>query len=226
MYLVPSFTTCSYFFHPGLQMIYVHFGLSMKDGIDAFNLMGFYQTVKANDLMKYLFTRLRDINPNREIPHHDPMVYQRKPWTNQRFCFDSLKQHLETTSLLGQILSNFIQPEIPLSAGKILRYGLQPILYFIQTNLDKEITVEQLASMACFSPDHFTRTFKSALGVCPNEYIISKRIEKAKALLLTTKLSQSQIMEESGIRNTSYFTRVFKKHTNLTPSAYRRLHME
>lgn len=224
MYLIPSFTTCSYYFQPGLQMIYVHFALSMKDGMDVFNLMTYHSEIYATDFLKCLFKRLREINPNREIPHHDPEVYQNKPWNNQTISYESLKHHLETTSLLGQLLSNFIQVETPISPARLFRYKLQPILHYIGTNLEKEISVENLAAMACLSTDHFSRTFKSILGMCPNEYIIAKRVEKAQGLLLTTDLSQAEIMEEAGIKNISYFTRVFKKHTKLTPSEFRKMH--
>ncbi|MCC5937917.1 MAG: helix-turn-helix transcriptional regulator [Lunatimonas sp.] len=224
MYLIPSYTTCSYFFHPGLQMIYVHFALTMKDGLDVFNLLTCHSEINATDFMKFLFKRLNEINPNREIPHHDPEVYQNKPWNNETICYESLKHHLETTSLLGQLLSNFIQVENSISPAKLFRYKLQPILHYIRTHLDQEISVENLAAMACLSTDHFSRTFKSILGMCPNEYIIAKRIEKAQALLLTTDLSQAEIMEEAGIKNISYFTRIFKKHTKLTPSEFRKMH--
>jgi AraC family transcriptional regulator len=76
--------------------------------------------------------------------------------------------------------------------------------------------------MACFSKDHFTRIFKSLLGMPPCEFIIRKRIEKAQLLLLTTDLSHTRIMEETGIRNASYFSRIFKKYTSYTPAVYRR----
>ncbi|WP_209331726.1 helix-turn-helix domain-containing protein [Lunatimonas salinarum] len=224
MYLIPSFTTCSYFFQPGLQMIYVHFVLTLKDGLDLFNIMGCHSEIDASDFMKCIFNRLKDINPNREIPHHDPEVYQSKPWCEEPVCYESLKHHLETTSLMGQLLSNFIQVENTVSPTKLFRYKLQPIIQYIRTNLEREISVENLAAMACLSTDHFSRTFKSVFGMCPNEYIIAMRIEKARALLLTTDLSQAEIMEQAGIKNTSYFTRVFKKHTHVTPSEFRKMH--
>lgn len=224
MYLIPSFTTCSFEFQQGLQMVYVHFTLTMKDELDMFNLMTCHSEINATKFMKSVFKRLRKINPNREIPHHDPEVYQNKPWNKETACYRSLKHHLETNCLLGQLLSSFIQAETSISPAKLFRYKLQPILHYILANLDKEISVENLAAMACLSTDHFSRTFKSIIGMSPNEYIIVKRVEKAQALLLTTELSQAEIMEEAGIKNISYFTRVFKKHTNLTPSAFRKMH--
>ena len=76
--------------------------------------------------------------------------------------------------------------------------------------------------MACFSKDHFTRIFKSLPGMPSCEYIIRKRIEKAQLLLLTTDLPNNRIMEEIGIRNASYFPRVFRKYTSYTPVVYRK----
>jgi YesN/AraC family two-component response regulator len=55
----------------------------------------------------------------------------------------------------------------------------------------------------------------------PNKYIQSKRIERAKLLLLSTNNSLKQIAEKVGLDNSSYFTRIFKNHTGKTPSVFR-----
>ncbi|WP_158859321.1 helix-turn-helix domain-containing protein [Lunatibacter salilacus] len=222
IYLLPSFTPCTYVFQPGLSHIYINFKVSMKNGLNFFSLFSTNQKEKSSPFISCLFQRLLEINPGLELPHDDPKVYQNKPWINKTATFDSLKHHLETTSMIGQLLSNFINPEPPLPPTKIMRYNLQPILNFIQANLHAEITVDDLATMACFSKDHFTRIFKSILGIPPHEYLIRKRIEKAQALLVTSDLSQAQIMEETGIRNVSYFSRMFKKHTYKTPAEFRK----
>jgi AraC family transcriptional regulator len=226
IYLLPSFTPCTYVFQPGLSHIYIHFKVSMTNGLNFFSLFKTNQKEKSSPFTQCLFQRLLDINPGLELPHDDPKVYQTKPWLNKTVTFDSLKQHLETTSMIGQLLCNFINPEPSLPTLKLLRHNLHPILDFIQANLHKEISVDELATMACFSKDHFTRIFKSILGIPPHEYIIRKRIEKAQALLLTSDLSQLQIMEETGIKNVSYFSRIFKKHTDKTPTEYRKHNLE
>jgi len=222
IYLLPSFTPCTYVFQPGLKHIYIHFKVSMQNGLNFFSIFQTHLKEKSSPFIQSLFQRLLEINPGLELPHDNPKVYQNKPHANKTATYESLRHHLETTSLIGQLFCNFINPEPPLPTTKVLRYNLQPILTFIHNNLHNEISVDELASMACFSKDHFTRIFKSILGIPPHEYLIRKRIEKAQALLLTSDLSHSQIMEEAGIRNVSYFSRMFKKHTDKTPAEYRK----
>jgi transcriptional regulator GlxA family with amidase domain len=103
----------------------------------------------------------------------------------------------------------------------MLKYNIQPILLYIRNNLQQNIKVDELADIACFSKDHFSRVFKNITGLAPCDYIISKRIERAQFLLLTTDLSQNQIIEQTGFRSASYFSRIFKKHTSYTPVQYR-----
>lgn len=222
IYLLPSFTPCTYVFQPGLSHIYIHFKVSMKNGLNFFSLFQTNKKEKSSPFIQCLFQRLLEINPGLELPHDDPEVYQNKPWINKSATFESLKHHLETTSMIGQLFCNFINPEPTLPTTKVLRYNMQPILNFIQANLHNDISVDELARMACFSKDHFTRIFKSIMGIPPHEYLIRKRIEKAQGLLLTSDFSHAQIMEETGIRNVSYFSRMFKKHTDKTPAEYRK----
>lgn len=222
IYLLPSFTPCTYVFQPGLCIIYVHFKVSMKNGLNFFSLFQTDKKGKSSPFIQFLFQRLLEINPGLELPHNDSKLYQNKPWINKSATFESLKHHLETTSMIGQLLCTFINPEPPVPITKVLRYNMQPILNFIQANLHNDIPIDKLASIACFSKDHFTRIFKSIMGIPPHEYLIRKRIEKAQGLLLTSDFSHARIMEETGIRNISYFSRMFKKHTDKTPAQYRK----
>ncbi len=222
LYLIPSFTPCTYVFQPGLCHYYIHFGTTLQNDLNVFTLYQIRHKVISSDLERELFSRLLEINPHLELPHHDPKVYQTKPWVNKKVVFQSVNQHLETIGIIGQLFSRFLLPGQSSPANALLHYNIQPILRHIQENLSNEISIDELARMAYFSKDHFTRIFKSLLGMPPCEFIIRKRIEKAQLLLLTTDLSHTRIMEETGIRNASYFSRIFKKYTSYTPAVYRR----
>jgi len=219
---LPGFTTCTYLFNEGLAHTYIHFSLSTYNGINIFNLYSVINKVKANDLDVRLFSRLLEINPNLHLPHHNPLVYQAKPWINQKTTYRSLNHHLETTGIIRQLFSRFISADIHRNMSSFVGYKIHPILAYIQENLQTDITVEKLAVLACFSKDHFTRIFKSILGIGPCEFIIRKRIEKAQFLLLTTGKTQAQIIEETNFKTASYFCRIFKKYTAFTPMEYRK----
>jgi len=222
LYLIPSFTTCTYQFNKGLAHTYIHFNLGADNGINIFTIYSVFNKVLANETDTLLFKRLLEINPEKELPHDDPNVYQAKPWVNKKTEFKSLAQQLETTGIIQQLFSHFLRNESEKNMSSFLTYKIQPVLAHIHDNLPNDTTIKSLAAMACLSKDHFTRVFKSIIGMPPCEFIIRKRIEKAQFLLLTTNMTQSRIIEETGFKTVSYFCRIFKRYTGYTPVEYRK----
>jgi AraC-like DNA-binding protein len=222
LYLIPSFTPCTYHFSEGLGHYYIHFSIDAPNGLSPFNMYSYTNKTAATELDKNLFIRLVEINPNIQLPHHHPNVYQNKLWLNKKVTYTSASHYLETTGILKQLFSRFLEPCQSQVMTSMLKYNIQPILLHIQNNLGRDICVNELADMACFSKDHFSRVFKSITGMAPCDYIIRKRIERAQFLLLTTEMGQKEIIEETGFRSASYFSRIFKKITTYTPERYRK----
>lgn len=92
---------------------------------------------------------------------------------------------------------------------------------YIEQHLIEEISVSALAEHLGCSVSHVMRSFKKQLDMTVVEYITKKRIEKAKQLLLNTDLPIMTIADYTGYPDYSYFTRVFKKETGVTPRDYR-----
>jgi len=221
LYLIPSFTSCTYHFGKGLSHYYIHLSIDQQNGLSAYSMYSIVNQTPAENVDCCLFLRLVEINPGLELPHHHPNVYQTKLWLNKKVMYKTPSQHLETIGILKQLFSRFVKPEQSHSVTSMLKYNIQSILLYIQNNLHSKIKVEELAEMACFSKDHFSRVFKSITGLAPCDYIIRKRLERAQFLLLTTELGQKQIIEQTGFKSTSYFSRTFKKNTTYTPEKYR-----
>ena len=222
LYLIPNFTSCSYHFGAGLSHYYIHLSIDQPNGISAFSLYSFNSKTVASELDQILFQRILQINPDLQLPHHHPNIYQTKLWLNKKVNFQTACQHLETIGILKQLFSHFLEPCQNQTIASMLKYNIQPILIHIQNNLQRDISVNELASMACLSKDHFSRVFKSITGMAPCDYIIRKRIERAQFLLLTTDLGQKEIIEQAGFKSTSYFSRNFKKRTSYSPEKYRK----
>ncbi|MDE6337514.1 MAG: helix-turn-helix transcriptional regulator, partial [Muribaculaceae bacterium] len=83
------------------------------------------------------------------------------------------------------------------------------------------IRVEELAKDACMSPGHFIRLFKEELGCTPTQFLIDRKIMKAKLMLASESIMMKEIAYRLGYEDVSYFTRLFKKHVGITPSLYR-----
>lgn len=93
---------------------------------------------------------------------------------------------------------------------------------FIRENLGSHgLTRDDVANHVYFNPDYLNRVFKTETGRTLTEYIIESRLERAKELLLETDLTVSEIALQCGYSNFSYFSTLFKKSTNLSPTEFR-----
>jgi transcriptional regulator GlxA family with amidase domain len=84
--------------------------------------------------------------------------------------------------------------------------------------------VPRLARVSGVSPAHFSRSFKEAFGVPPHRYLLSRRIERARALLCDTTLPVSDIALRAGWRSLGSFSRTYRAVTGESPSATRAAH--
>jgi AraC-like DNA-binding protein len=85
----------------------------------------------------------------------------------------------------------------------------------------ERLTVADLAAAAMLSPAHFSREFRTAFGETPHQYLLSRRMERAAALLRGTDHSVARICAEVGLASVGSFTTSFKHTFGVTPTAYR-----
>ena len=99
---------------------------------------------------------------------------------------------------------------------------VEQVKKLISDNLSEgSLQREELAAMVHLSPGHLGRVFKKETGMSISTYITKKRITVAKQLLMKTNLSVTRISERVGISYSSYFTKIFKEQTGLTPQEFR-----
>lgn len=96
------------------------------------------------------------------------------------------------------------------------------VIDYIDKNLDKNLDLEHLSTIACFSKYHFHRIFQSYTSESLYSFIKRLRVEKAAALLLNQNSTITTIALECGFNDGSTFSRAFKNHFNCTPSAWRK----
>ena len=92
---------------------------------------------------------------------------------------------------------------------------------YIDQHLADSISVSDIASKFFVSPNYFSRLFKKTMGEGCNDYIVRKRMEKAKSLLSSTDFSAGRIANMVGYSDTNYFSMAFKKHCGMSPTSYR-----
>ena len=99
--------------------------------------------------------------------------------------------------------------------------AIQKAAEYIKINFSQKITIEDIAQAVYLSPCYISRLFKQNLGCTISEYLTQLRIENAKTMLKSSQYTITQVAEESGFEDPTYFARVFKKIEGITPSRYR-----
>lgn len=94
-------------------------------------------------------------------------------------------------------------------------------LLYIKQNYNRNLTLEETAGYVHLNPSYFSSLFKQTCGSSFKEYLNYVRVEESKHLLTNTNYSIIDIALSTGFENQSYFTKVFKKYTGLTPKQYR-----
>ena len=94
---------------------------------------------------------------------------------------------------------------------------------FIYSNFHQELSLAKLAKVACMSEFHFLRSFKSAMGLTPHQFINHFRLEQAAKLLIDGPTMVSEIGCKVGFQDASGFGRVFKRYFNMSPIEYRKM---
>jgi AraC family transcriptional regulator len=97
------------------------------------------------------------------------------------------------------------------------------LLDFIDAHLGEPIHLADLAQMGGFSRFHFARLFKQSFGLTPHQYVLNRRIERAKHLLQTSDLCIVEIALQCGFAHQSHLSRHFKRRVGLSPKAFRQL---
>lgn len=114
-------------------------------------------------------------------------------------------------------LCNKFNDERNKKAKNILFVAIQ----YIKVNYMREITLEEVAKHVGFSPNYFSRLFKSEFNQSFIDYLTNVRVEAAKELVMERDKNMGEISWEVGYHDPNYFTKVFKKIVGLTPSEYK-----
>ena len=105
--------------------------------------------------------------------------------------------------------------------GTLPRAKLHAIFEYIEEHLDVAPSLEQLAAVVGLNPYHFARQFKAATGLPPHQYVILRRVERAKLLLHAgTDLSLAEVALRAGFSDQSQFSRHFKRLVGVTPRQF------
>jgi AraC family transcriptional regulator len=154
-----------------------------------------------------------------------------------RLLLTEMEREMSTGWMMGPLYGDLLG--MSLSIALIKKYGhattlpppikgglshpsLRQVLAYIEANLESDIRLEDLASVAGLSTFHFARSFRTSSGITPHQYIVNMRVQRAKTLLLKPEWSVQQIASAVGIGNASQFAKLFRAATGVSPTLWRR----
>jgi AraC family transcriptional regulator len=106
--------------------------------------------------------------------------------------------------------------------GKLPQSRLRVVVDYIEDHLDTGATLEELAAVAHLSPYHFARQFRAATGLPPHQFVIARRVERARQFLREDgDLPLVQVASRAGFSDQSQFARHFKRLVGVTPGRFR-----
>lgn len=105
---------------------------------------------------------------------------------------------------------------------KGVSFVISKVMQFIEDHLGEEFSREDIASHVFLNSAYLSRLFRKETGDSLSDYILEARVSKAKIFLEKTNKKISDIAADIGYDNFSYFTKIFKKSTGVTPQEYRK----
>ena len=100
--------------------------------------------------------------------------------------------------------------------------ALTHVLRFIKENLQEDLSIKVLSRQACMSESKFYKAFRLETGLTPNEYIIEERLKRAEHLLLQEDSTVKEVYMACGFSSFSYFSTLFKKRRNASPTSFKK----
>lgn len=138
-----------------------------------------------------------------------------------------MAERLNVESLVMQLAVSLLRRHSTVSeAARILpssgltRNQARRVLDYIESNLNRELRLGELAEITDLSLHHFARMFKKAVGVAPHQYVLERRMERAKEMLRTSSASLVEISLSTGFSSQSHFNSAFRRMVGATPTEF------
>lgn len=221
LYLIPPFKKHTCVGKEGFSHYYMHLYEWPEAGFSIFNEVKLdYETLsKPGD--KEIFQMLICIFPESRLNDTDPKSYDNEDGL-RRFCLNFRERQPSEKLLAKGAMLMLMSRFCTLEDDKTNRNPkIAKVCGYINAHIVNELSVAQLAEIACMSESHFMRMFKKEMKMTPAQYIIQRRIQNAQLFLLLRNEPVKNIAASVGFFDASHFVKTFRKITGFTPQEFR-----
>ncbi|WP_339513344.1 helix-turn-helix domain-containing protein [Ochrobactrum sp. MYb379] len=138
---------------------------------------------------------------------------------DESIAIDLLNQ---ASSLLGNPSADGKDAEDRIVVGGLAPWQIKRVRRFIDEKIAYTVSLDEMARQVKLSTSYFSAAFKNSFGVSPHNYVIQRRVEFAKDKMLNSKAPLCEIALDCGLSDQAHLSRVFRRITGTTPSAWRR----
>jgi AraC family transcriptional regulator len=162
-----------------------------------------------------------------QLQHNDPRISHigwalhaelLKPDPQGRLYADSLGL------ALASLLLRRYAPIVPPRLNGFSKRRLSAVIDYIHDNLARDLSLDELAGVAGFSPSHFNVIFKEATNMPAHQFVVQRRVEYAMSLLASRKSSLAEVASLAGFSDQSHMARCMRRIVGVTPAVVRRRH--
>lgn len=223
MYIIPAFTrhsdSCSGLF----RHYYIHIYEDVTSGEGIIDSYEFPFGIEGHQLDATLFEALCEHNSAMALKHPDPSVYDTGSGLIECVRVNRNRpvwDRMESIGIICQLLGRFIRHARPKYQSTDPR--VRQAIAIVNRGSSERVRVESIAADVGLSVDHLIRLFRRDLGCTPAQFIIDKKMMKAKLMLASEDMPSKEVAYMLGYDDFSYFTRLFRRTTGLTPNQYRK----
>ena len=222
MYIIPAFTQHTDACDGRFCHYYVHIYEDVATGESLIDKYDFPFGIAGLPLDLTLFKALCDHNTTMALKAPDPRIYDNK--TSLIDCVRLNRERpvwdrLESMGIIYQLLGRFVKEATPKYVATDPR--IREAVGKINMGVDENLRIDDLAKGVHMTPDHFIRLFKKEIGCTPAQFVIERKMMQAMLMLASEPLMIKEVAYSLGYDNVSYFTRLFRRHTGITPRLYR-----
>ncbi|MFJ8237716.1 helix-turn-helix transcriptional regulator [Ureibacillus sp. NPDC094379] len=160
----------------------------------------------------------------------DNQVPSKKAFAFNLACADMIENKMKDAEFLqfaDELIDFYVYFIADRKQPTFRHQTVNKVIMYINDELESDLTVESIANKFHISTSHLSRIFREHVGITLVEYLNVRRVEESQYYLRHTNKSITSISDQFHFCNQSYFTRIFKKYTGVTPKHFRdELHHE